>query len=168
MQEGILAYQNMDLSIIIVAAVVMHFATSVYMLINIKAASRERNKLNREIFGLTKKIEIMTSGQRELALKHYDRILAKLTHRLPGKIAEETGETIFATESRILSRLAELEPQLKTDITAKKKMEELIKNMEELERKVVSTTIEAVHKVMLESRGELLQEEKFTDTSLAA
>ncbi len=160
-------FEQIGITVISVACVIQLF-TSIYMGLSLRSASRERNALNKEMFGLVKRIEALTSSRREQMLKHYDKILLSLSNRLPTTIAAQASHTIFETESKILSRLAELEPSLKTDDHTKRKMDELIKSMENLEQTVITITSEAVRKVMLESRNDLIQEEKFIDQSMAA
>ena len=134
----------------------------IYMSITLRIASKERAEVNKEIFGLTKKIEGLTSSKREQILKSYDKILENLSARLPITIASQTSNLIFEAESKILCRLAELEPNLKENEEGKKKMDELIKSMEGLEQTLVSLTTDAVKKVFVESRTTLLDEQEFS------
>ena len=148
--------------------VTLQLALSIIMLISLRISSRERALLNREMFGLVKKLEGITASRREQMLRHYDRMLEGLMKRLPPTIAAQTGQVIFETESKILTRLAELEPSLKTDEDTQKKMNELIKSMESLDRTLVACTADTVRSVMAESRRSLLDDEAMDDISLAA
>ena len=139
-----------------------------YMLASLRIAARERALMNKEMFGLLRKLEGLTATKREQILKHYDKILENLTMRLPPTIAAHASSTIFEAESRILARLAELEPNVKQDEASRRKMDELIKSMENLEQTIVALTAETVRKVMVESRSNLLEEDTFRDVSLAA
>ena len=167
MLQDIGLFQQIGVTVITLACIVQLF-TSLYMALSLRSASRERNSLNKEMFGLVKRIEAMTSSRREQMLKHYDKILSNLAMRLPPTIAAQASQTIFETESKILARLAELEPALQNDEIGKRKMEELIKSMESLEQTVVTITSEAVRKVMLESRSDLMEEDRFIEKSMAA
>jgi hypothetical protein len=122
-------------------------------------AGKERSAVHREMFGLMKKIEGLTSSRRDQLLKEYDKILESLTHRLPPIIASQASASIFETESRILTRLAELEPNLKRDDPSFKKMDDLIQSMERLEQTLVTSTAETVEKILIESRTGLLAQE---------
>ncbi len=124
----------------------------------LRSASKERQQMNKEMFGILRKIEGLTSHRREQMLKQYDKILDTLSTRLPPTLAAEAGKLIFEMESRILSRLAELEPNLKHDKDAKRKLNELICQMEQLEKTVVNLTSDTVHSVLAERRSELFRE----------
>ncbi len=139
-----------------------------YLLATLRASASERTALNKEMFGLLKKLEGITSSRREQMLKHYDKILQNLAVRLPTTVAAQTSAMIFDTESKILARLAELEPQLKVDESSKRKMDDLIKSMETLESTIVALTAETVHKVMIDSRRALLDDDNFSDIEIAA
>ena len=122
-------------------------------------AQKERAETHREIFGLVRKIEGYTAHRREQMLKHYDKVIEKLAHHIPTAIAAEAGTVIFETESKILQRLAEIEPNLRQDDQAKKKLDDLICNMENLEHTLITLTSDAVQKIMLDGRQTLIQEE---------
>lgn len=151
--------QNFFFASVLGASVILQLLLSVYMLITIRLASRERSQLNREMFGLLKKIEGLTAHKREAMLKHYDGILEDLSRRLPPTVAAEAGQMIFDMESKILSRLAELEPDLKSDESGLKKMDSLIRSMEGLESTLVALTADTVRNVMISRRSELFEEE---------
>ena len=127
-------------------------------LFSLRASQRERLLLNREIYGMLKKIEGLTATKREQVMKHYDKMLESLAVRLPATVAAHASQTIFETESKILSRLAELEPNLRGDEVSKRRMNELIKTMENLENTIVCLTSDTVKKVMLESRRDVLED----------
>lgn len=131
---------------------------TIFLLRFITSARKERSELHKEIFGLVRKLEGLTASKREQMLKHYDTILDDLTHRLPPTIAAQAGEIIFETESKILSRLAEIEPNLKEDERGKQKMDQLIKSMENLEGTIVRLTADAVQDVFAESRKNLFED----------
>jgi hypothetical protein len=148
--------------------VALQLLLTISMLISLRFSSRERVLINKEMYGLVRKLEGLTASRREQMLKHYDMMLEGLSTRLPPTIAAQTSQMIFDAESKILARLAELEPNLKDDEIARKKMDELIKTMESLERTIVVLAADAVKNVMVESRRSLLDEDKFSDISLAA
>jgi len=132
-----------------------------YMAISLRMASGERARMNKEMFGLLKKIEGLTAHRREQMLKHYDTILDNLSTRLPPTIAATTGQAIYEAESKILKRLAELEPDLKGDKNSLDKMNDLIKSMENLETMIVTLTADTVQRVMSDSRRGLFDEDIF-------
>lgn len=140
----------------------------VYLIASLRSAERERAAANKELFGLVRKLEGLTSHKREAMTRHYDKMLETLMARLPVSIAARAGEQIFETESKILSRLAELEQSSKEDEGARVKTDELIKSMEKLEQTVVSLTAETVQKVMSEGRRALFEEQSIDDFSAAA
>ena len=131
--------------------------TTLFMAITLWAASRDRASLSKEMFGLMRKIEGLTANERDLMLKHYDNILEDLSSRLPSSIAAQAGDMIFQTESQVLTRLAELEPNLASDEDTRLRMDKLIQSMENLEARVVSITAEAVENVMAENRRDLFK-----------
>lgn len=142
---------------------------AIYLLFSLRAANKERQEIHRQLFGLVCKIEGLTASRRESMLRHYDKLLDNLSNRLPPVIAAHAGQTIFETESKILARLAEIEPNLHTDAVTKQKMDELIVAMENLEHTIVSLTSETVRKVMTDARRDLFErDESSTDIALAA
>ena len=138
------------------------------VLVSLRSAARERMQLNKEMFGLVKRIEGLTAHKRELMLKHYDGMLETLAARLPPTLAAHTSQAIIDTESKILQRLAELEPNLKNDEASRRKMDELIRSMEGLEKTIVALAADTVQRVMAEGRRNLLDEQRGTDFSIAA
>ena len=159
---------NVVLTVLLAVAVVFQLLLTLYMAASLRIAERERARLNRDVFGLLKKIEGLTSSRREQMLRHYDKILEQLSVQLPPAIAEEAGQLIFDTESKILTRLAELEPDLKNDTQSQEKLDELIKSMESLEATIVSLTANTVQSIMARSRKDLFSEAIREDHSLAA
>ena len=137
----------------------LQFAVVVYMAISLRIAGREREVIHREIFGLVRRMEGLTSHRREQIIKHYDKMLDTLSCRLPTAVASQASQVIFDAESRILQRLAELEPELRNDEIGRRKMDDLIKSMENLEHTLVSITSDTVRKVMVEGRAKLLEGE---------
>jgi hypothetical protein len=134
-----------------------HILVSVITILSLKQASKERQSLHRELFGLVKKIEGLTASRREQMLKHYDGLLETLSTKLPTAVANHTGQMIFDTESKILARLAEIEPGLAKDEAGKEKLNDLIKSMEVLERSLVNLTSDAVRDVMIDGRRSLFE-----------
>lgn len=126
----------------------------------------EQRKLNRDTYGIMRKIEGLTSRKRDQMAKHFDKILEELSMKLPSTIAARAGEKIFETEKQILSRLAELEPQLRDDKESLEKMDTIIKTMEELEATLIQVTSESVYSVLLENKRSLFSDED--DENLAA
>jgi hypothetical protein len=114
--------------------------------------SRERQRLGRELIAVVKKIDGLTSDRREQILRHYDGILGELAAEMPERIVRETGHRIFEAESRILTRLAELEPDLKNDPVSREKMNELIEVMEYLETAVAEIAATTVRDALGEAR----------------
>lgn len=133
---------------------------SVFLYAAYRSMRREITGINKETFGLLRKLEGLTASKREKVLREYDRMLEDLSNRLPTTIAAQASEKIFETESRILTRLAELEPILKEDKASQRRMDELIKTMEQLEQSLVASTAETVKKVFVESRSNLFDDEQ--------
>ena len=142
---------------IVIATFALQFLFTLYLVVCLRSASRERRRLNLEMFGLLKKIEGITAHRREQMLRHYDKILENLSSRLPASVAAHAGECIFDAEAKILERLAEIEP-LADDDESREKLDAMIKSMESLEARIVSLTAEAVHTVMAESRRDLFRD----------
>ncbi|MEZ4754962.1 MAG: hypothetical protein R3A13_11770 [Bdellovibrionota bacterium] len=155
-------FSNQTMQVILVAfAVVTTIQILVFacMMRVLGKAQKERSETHREIFGLVRKIEGYTAHRREQMLKHYDGVIEKLAHQIPTAIAAEAGTVIFETESKILQRLAEIEPNLKEDETARKRLDDLITNMENLEHTLITLTSDAVQKIMLDGRQTLIEAE---------
>lgn len=146
----------------------LQFLLGIYVISSTRFALRECNRLNREMFGLVRKLEGLTSSRREQMLKAYNQMLDTLSARLPPTIAAETSNIIFETESKILSRLAELEPNLKQDENGKRKLNDLIKSMESLEKTIVTLAADTVQRVMVESRRDLFDDDSYSEKNLAA
>jgi hypothetical protein len=126
---------------------------------SLRCAARERSKLAKEMFGLMKRIEGLTSGRRERLSAHFDKMQDTLALRLPTSVSAKASELILETEAKVLARLAELEPNLKSSPAARKKMESLVCSMENLEETMVAITADTVHQVLIESRRDLLGDE---------
>jgi len=139
-----------------------------WMLVSLHLSTRERARLTKEVYGLLKKIEVLTSSKREKILKHYDGILQNLSTRLPPTIAAEVSQQIIETETKILRRIAELEPNLKNNLESRKKLDEIIHSMEGLERSIVVLASDTVRNVMIESRKSLMLESEEQEMELAA
>lgn len=131
-----------------------------------RAHARDRAELEREMFGLVKKLEGLTASKREQILRHYDSMLETLATRLPPAVAAQTSKLVVETESRIITRLAELEPDLKSNSESQKKMDELIKQLEHLEETLVATASDAVRTVMLDSRRALFDDDGYDEDRL--
>ena len=140
----------------------------VSMFFTLHRDAKEKAQLNKECFGLMKKIEGLTANRREQVAKHYDKMLETLSNRLPTIVAAEASALIYETEKKILMRLAELEPTLKDDKESQKKMDDLIKTLENLEQTIVNLTAHAVKRVMVEGRRSVLDGQENEDVSLAA
>ncbi|MCB0311344.1 MAG: hypothetical protein KDD42_08915 [Bdellovibrionales bacterium] len=160
---------DLDMSTLLGLVLAVQIGLAIYMVAALRISRREVASLNKEMFGLLRKLEGLTSSKREQMLKHYDRILESVANRLPTTIAAHTSETIFEAESKILARLAELEPRLKDgDETSRQKMDDLIRTMEGLEQTIVALTADTVRKIMVDSRKNLLEMDFYSDDSLAA
>jgi len=151
---------------IVAAAFSLQLLLTLCMLWYIRSSNRENQRLFHEMHGTMRKIEGLTANKREQMLKHYDKILADVSLRLPPTVASQAGTMIFETEQKILSRLAELEPTLVDDQEGKRKMDELIKSMESLETTIVDLTANTVQSVMAQSRKELFDGDLLTSSDL--
>lgn len=138
---------------------IVQLLTCCLLLMAQRSLKQEAAALNKETFGLLRRFEGLTASKREKILKEYDRMLEELSNRLPTTIAAQASQRIFETESRILNRLAELEPVLKEDKMSQNRMDELIRSMEQLEEALVGSTAETVKKVFLETRSSLFSED---------
>jgi len=147
------------------AFVLLQFVLSVAMVLSLRAASQERSRTEKDIFGLLRKIEGLTASKREQVARHYDTMVGSLLKRLPATIGSEASTMILETESKILHRLAELEPSFATNRQAREKMDDLIHTMEKLEQTLISVTAETVSRVMNESREDFLREENSSGIS---
>jgi hypothetical protein len=137
---------------ILLGALALQISISAYLLICNRRTVRETRTMEREIFGLMKRIEGLTASGRERMLKTYDRILEELEHKLPEAVAAKAGELMNDTETKILTRLAEIEPNLHGDLEGQRKFDDLLVTMERLEQTVVETASDAVRHVVDETR----------------
>jgi hypothetical protein len=154
-QEQIIFFVGLSGALSLLLQVFLVLAVAIIM----RAHSRERASMEREMFGLLRKLEGLTATKREQILRHYDSMLDTLSIRIPPAVAAQASKLVIDTESRILTRLAELEPNLKGDEESRRKMDELIKQMEHLEETIVATASDAVRSVMIDSRRSLFDEE---------
>ena len=144
------------------AAVQLFAALAVYQYV--RSIAKEHHLLTRELFGALKKIEGYTAHRREQMVRHYDEMLVKLQQEVPRTISERTSDLVFDTERRILTRLAELEPNLKGDAESLEKMDSLIQSMERLEASVSLAAADAANAVLGEGRKILLTEQEEVGT----
>lgn len=107
-----------------------------------------------------RKIEGLTASRREAFVKQYEKLHDQLTTRVPITVATQASSSILDAEKKILTRLAELEPQMKADPVSLKKFDELIRTMEDLEHTIVTLTAESVKKVLRDNRGDFLMDEE--------
>ncbi len=154
---------NDGLLIVAACSLLLNTLALTYIVSRSRMIQRESSILSREMFGSLKKIEGLTANKREQVLLQYDKLIESLTSRIPAQVAARASDAIFEAESKILTRLAEIESTHKTDEEEneadKAKFDELIKSLEGLESTVVALTARAVHQVMLESRSELFVEQ---------
>lgn len=143
----------------VLAVALMQLFVCVSIRRSFRAEREERQRYYKELFGLLKKLEGLTAYRREVMLKHYDSILGGLEKELPQILGAELGESIVQTESALLSRLADLDPRLKHDPDARRKLDQLIVSMEGLEREVVKITTETVSRALSENRQHFMLEQ---------
>jgi len=136
-------------------------------IVYLRRLAREVLAANREMFGLTKKMEAMTASRRAHFVHEYDKIVNQLLRKLPANIAAKAGDSIFTTQKQILTRLAELEQLAGTDRESRKQMEEIILSMEQLEAQLVRVTADTVIEVMSDTRKRILEDERFADLTSA-
>jgi hypothetical protein len=146
-------------TIFAVAATMLSCIVTVCVLCVLCSVSKENRTLNKEMFGLVKRLEGLTAHRRDQVLTQFDKLVDTLASRIPTIVAASAGDRIFETESTILARLAELEPELASD-EQKKKLDTLIQSMESLEKTLIAHTATAVHQVMLENRKTLFDEDE--------
>lgn len=167
MPEAFISINN-ETTLLVVGALVLCQAVSViYTLLVLRSASKERKVLNRETFGLLRKVEGLLARKQEKITKEYDRLLEQMTLQVPVVIAREAGNEIFETEKYVISRLAELELEVHDDEVAMQKMETIIKTMEGLETTIIRATSKAVERVLVENRRELFSDDD-SDSQLAS
>lgn len=136
--------------------------TNVLLAVFVFASARSSRKAMdgtlKELFGVMKKIEGLTSGRRAQILREFDKILDGLSARLPTVVAARANDSVFETESGILKRLAEIDPAIKNEEN-KDKLDELIRSMEQLQEAVVSSVSETVRKALDDARREINADE---------
>lgn len=154
--------------LLIGVALLAQIGLATYMAISLRVAARERHQLSKELFGLVRKVEGLTAHRRESILRHYDKMLETLSYRIPTTVAAQASSAIVDAESKILNRLIELEPQLKDDQVARRKMEDIVRSMEGLEQTLIALTSDTVRRVMLEGRGAIIDERNLTEIERSA
>lgn len=137
---------------VILSAFLAQLGLSLYLLATFRRANADQARVTQELFGLMKKIDGLTASRREQVAKAYDAMMGELSAQIPTTVAAYAGQAIFETESKLLARLAELEPALRSDAKAQQKMDELISSMEGLETKIVQLTADTVETVMERNR----------------
>jgi len=142
----------------LVALVTIHLVVALGVFLALRSSARERREHRREIEVLVQKIEVLTAPTRERVIGRYDGMLANLVEKIPEKVMRETGQKIFDAESRIIARLAEIEPNLKRDPVGREKMNKIIESMESLESSVSTIAAETVDDALRAAREELLDE----------
>jgi hypothetical protein len=151
------------LTALVIAALMLNLLFSIWVIVCVRSMGKENQNLNKEMFGLVKRIEGLTSHRRDQVLGQFDKLVEHLSSRIPTMVAAKASERIFETESTILKRLAEIDPELANE-EGKEKLDSLIHSMESLEKTVISHTATAVHQVMLENRKSLFEEESASDS----
>lgn len=142
----------------IAALICTQLALALGVLLSLRSAATERREHRQEIAAMVQKIELLTAPTRERVIGRYDGMLANLVEKIPEKVMRETGQKIFDAESRIIARLAEIEPNLKRDPVSREKMNEIIESMESLESSVSAIAAETVDDALRAAREELLDE----------
>jgi len=142
----------------LIALVTINLLVALGVLLALRSSARERREHRREIEVMVQKIEVLTAPTRERVIGRYDGMLASLVEKIPEKVMRETGRKIFDAESRIIARLAEIEPNLKRDPVGREKMNEIIESMESLESSVSTIAAETVDDALRAAREELLDE----------
>ena len=151
------------LSILCLLALVLQICIAAYLYISSRASHKAMNDSVRELYGIMKKIEGLTATRREQLMLEFDRIVQTLSLRLPTVVSAHVGDAVFDAESKILKRLAEVDPSIK-DEKNKEKMDELIKSLEGLQESLVTVTTETVRKALLDARKDLPVESESSDT----
>jgi hypothetical protein len=144
------------------AVIALALVSSAAMLLALRRFSRDRENTQRSLDDIGTRLEALTGQLSDRYLNttdtNYSSVLDSLVERLPNVVAQETGNQIFETESKILTRLAEIDPMLRNDVEAQRKMDEIIRSMENLEKNIIGLTAAAVKTVMIEKRDELLRQ----------
>lgn len=147
------------------SVLVLQASVILFLLHRFKASHSTQEKLYQELFGLTRKIEGLSSGRRALIAYHLDMLLERLVKQLPSRISAEAGDVIFRTESSMLKTLADLEPNLPQLPGMKDRVESLVSSMERLESTVVSVTGEAVRQAIFDTKRSILEADSHEDRS---
>ena len=142
---------------LLLVSLLFNVLLSIWVLSATRSMAKENSCLNKEMFGLVRRIEGLTSHRRDQVLNQFDRLVETLSSRIPTMVAAKASERIFETESTILKRLAELDPEISNE-DGKEKLDSLIQSMESLEKTLVAHTATAVHQVMLENRKNLFSD----------
>ena len=123
-----------------------------YVVLALRESSEESNVLNRQTFGLLKRVEGIVASKQQQICAEYDAMLSTLSNTLPKIVSEKAGREVQATQRQILMRLAELEPKVRGDKIASDKMNELIKSTQELEFAMMNAASYSVEQVLFEAR----------------
>ena len=133
-------------------ACVIQVISCFYVVLALRESTEENNLLNRQTFGLLKRVEGIVATKQQQICAEYDSMLSTLSNKLPKIVSEKAGKEVQATQRQILMRLAELEPKLRDDKVATDKMNELIKSTQELEFAMMNAASYSVEQVLHEAR----------------
>ena len=137
-----------------IISLILQLGLASYLLLSSRSSQKALTDSVRELYGIMKKIEGLTATRREQLLCEFDGIMQTLSLRLPTVIASQAGDNIFEAESKLMKRLAEIDPGIK-DEKSKERMDEIIKSLESLQENVIAITAETVRKVLLDARKDL-------------
>ncbi|NMC62338.1 MAG: hypothetical protein GYA55_04150 [SAR324 cluster bacterium] len=146
-----------SIACIITCIINLGFVAALYF--NARSLNKSSRESLKELYGIMKKIEGLTSGKREQILRQYDKIVQDLKLRLPTVIAAQASDSIFETESSLLQNLVAIDPSIK-DEERKEHLNELIRSMEKLQETLSSLVSETVQKALEDARAEIASDEK--------
>lgn len=145
-----------------VAFLIFQIISSWVLLFLVRSSVKEQRQLAKEIFGLYRRIEVLTADDREKLVIYLNRVIDDLAESIPELVSNKASRAIFETESQILKRLTEIEPLI-NDQQTKDKLHQLISSMEQLEGEVVAVTTKAVREAMTKTREELFETGNYTN-----
>ena len=149
---------SFDLTTVTLAAAIVGLWGAVCgLIVGMRSGVREREKHRRELGRLREKVEILTAPSTARYLSECNTLFSELLQSLPAVVKRQAGAQIFDIESRILTRLAELEPDLRRDPHSRGRMNELIESMESLEGAVCTIAAETLQGGLQEAHKRILE-----------
>ena len=140
---------------IFLGLIVLQVIVAVYVTVVLLIGSKGSKRINRETFGLLKKIEGLSAEKHERLEIALDNLLDDLMEKLPVTVAGRLGDELLQLENHVLRHLAEIDPDLASLEGENERVSKLLRSMERLEDAVVRAAADTVQRVLLEQKASI-------------